>query len=111
MLLRYITREVLLSSFLVLAGLLALFAFFDMIRELDDLGRGNYRLTAMLAYVTLSMPSHVYVLLPAAGLIGTLFALARMSEYSEITVMRASGMSLAKLAMHVGVAESGPALE
>ena len=104
MLLRYITREILLSSLFVLAALIALFAFFDTIRELDDLGRGNYRLTAMLAYVTLTVPSHAYVLLPAAGLIGTLFALARMSEHSEITVMRASGMSLAKLAMHVGVA-------
>jgi lipopolysaccharide export system permease protein len=44
------------------------------------------------------------VLLPAAGLIGTLFALARMSENSEITVMRASGLSLRQLALHVGAA-------
>ena len=104
MLLRYFTREILGSSLLVLAALLALFGFFDLIRELDDLGRGSYRLTAMLAYVALTLPSHAYVLLPAAGLIGTLFALARMSESSELTVMRASGLSLAQLAMHVGVA-------
>jgi lipopolysaccharide export system permease protein len=104
MLLRYFTREILASSLLVLAALLALFGFFDLIRELDDLGRGTYRLTAMLAYVALTLPSHAYVLLPAAGLIGTLFALARMSENSELTVMRASGLSLAQLAMHVGVA-------
>jgi len=58
----------------------------------------------MLGYVGLSLASHAYVLLPAAGLIGTLFALARMSEHSEITVMRASGFSLVQLAMHVGVA-------
>ena len=102
MLFRYFAREILTASALVLAALLALFAFFDMIRELNDLGRGNYRLNAMIAYVTLSLPSHAYVLLPAAGLIGTLFALARMSENSEITVMRASGLSLAQLALHVG---------
>jgi lipopolysaccharide export system permease protein len=101
MLFRYISKEILTASLLVLVALLALFAFFDMIRELDDLGRGNYRLNAMIAYVTLSLPAHVYVLLPAAGLIGTLFALARMSEHSEITVMRASGLSLAQLAVHV----------
>ena len=101
MLFRYFSREILSASLLVLAALLALFAFFDMIRELDDLGRGSYRLTAMLTYVVLSLPSHAYVLLPAAGLIGTLFALARMSENSEITVMRASGLSLVQLAMHV----------
>ena len=104
MLLRYITREILASSLLVLAALLALFGFFDLIRELDDLGRGSYRINAMLAYVALTLPSHAYVLLPAAGLIGTLFALARMSENSEITVMRASGLSLRQLALHVGAA-------
>ena len=98
MLFRYFAREILTTTALVLAALLALFAFFDLIRELDDLGRGSYRLNAMLAYVTLLLPSHAYVLLPAAGLIGTLFALARMSENSEITVMRASGLSLAQLA-------------
>src|SRR5258708_20831409 len=101
MLLRYFPREILGSSLLVLAALLALFGFFDMIRELDDLGHGNYKINAMLAYVALTLPSHAYVLLPAAGLIGTLFALARMSENSEITVMRASGLSLAQLALHV----------
>ena len=101
MLFRYFSREILGTSFLVLLGLLALFGFFDLIRELDDLGRGSYRLTAMLGFVSLMLPSHAYVLLPAAGLMGTLFALARMSEQSEITVLRASGLSLRQLAMHV----------
>jgi lipopolysaccharide export system permease protein len=101
MLFRYFAREILASSLLVLAALLALFGFFDLIKELDELGRGNYRLTLMLAYVALSLPTHAYVLMPAAGLMGTLFALARMSEQSEITVMRASGLSLAQLAFYV----------
>src|ERR1700752_1574643 len=104
MLLRYFTREILPERLLVLAALLALFGFFDLIRELDDFGRGQYRLTAVLAYGALTLPSHAYVLLPAAGLLGALFALARMSESSEITVMRASGLSLAQLALHVAAA-------
>src|SRR6476661_6550271 len=101
MLLRYFTREILGASLLVLAALMALFGFFDMIRELDDLGKGSYRLTAMLAYILLTLPSHAYVLLPAAGLMGTLFALARMAEQSEITVMRSAGLSLTNLAGYV----------
>ena len=104
MLARYFAREILLASALVLVALVALFGFFDMVHELDDLGRGTYKLNAMLAYVALTLPSHAYVLLPAAGLIGTLFALARMSEGSEITVMRAAGLSLARLAAYVCVA-------
>ncbi len=102
LLFRYLSREILLTSAFVLVALLALFGFFDLIRELDQLGRGSYRLPSMLAYVSLSLPSHAYVLLPAAGLIGTLFALARMSEHSEITVMRSSGMSMRRLALYVG---------
>lgn len=101
MLFRYFAREILATSVLMLLALLALFFFFDLIKELDDLGKGNYRLTAMMGYVALMLPSHAYVLLPAAGLMGTLFALARMSEQSEITVLRASGLSLAQLALHV----------
>jgi lipopolysaccharide export system permease protein len=101
MLFRYFTREILVNSLFVLVALLLLFGFFDLIKELDDLGRGAYRLPGMLAYVALGMPANAYVLLPAAGLIGTLFAIARMSENSEITVMRSSGLSLAQLAGHV----------
>ena len=104
MLPRYFAREILGASLFVLASLLALFSFFDLIKELDDFGRGNYKLSVLLGYVALTLPTHAYVLLPAAGLIGTLFALARMSEHSEITVMRSSGLSLAQLAMHVGLA-------
>ncbi|MEO7743116.1 MAG: LPS export ABC transporter permease LptG [Usitatibacter sp.] len=104
MLMRYLTREILGASLLVLVALLALFFFFDLIRELDDLGKGNYRMTALLGYVALTLPSHAYVMLPAAGLIGTLFALARMSEQSEIAVMRSSGFSLAQLAQYVAIA-------
>lgn len=104
MLLRYFTREILVTSLFVLAALMALFGFFDLIHELDDLGKNNYRLAAMIVYVLLSLPSHAYVLLPAAGLMGTLFALARMSEHSEITVMRASGLSLRQLALFVTAA-------
>jgi len=101
MLFRYFTREILVNCAFVLVALLLLFGFFDLIKELDDLGRGAYRLPAMLAYVALGMPANAYVLLPAAGLIGTLFAVARMSENSEITVMRSSGLSMAQLAGHV----------
>lgn len=110
MLFRYFAREILSASFLVLLALIALFGFFDLVRELDDLGKGTYRLTAMLGYVSLLLPGHIYVLLPAAGLMGTLFALARMSEQSELTVMRASGLSLAQLAWHVAGAGVAVAL-
>lgn len=82
---------------LVLAGLLALFLVFDFIRELGEVGRPGYTLVRMLVLVLLSLPSHAYVVLPLALLIGTLLALSRLSVQSELAVMRASGLSLWRL--------------
>jgi lipopolysaccharide export system permease protein len=89
---RYLSREIATGVLFVLTGFLALFAFFDLVRELDDLGRGSYRLQHAIGYVALSLPSHVYELMPVAALIGAIYALAQFASHSEFTVMRAAGM-------------------
>jgi lipopolysaccharide export system permease protein len=53
---RYIGRDVLLATLLVFGGLIALFAFFDLIHELGDVGRGDYTISRALLYVTLHLP-------------------------------------------------------
>jgi lipopolysaccharide export system permease protein len=58
-------------------------------------------LTAALIFVALSIPGHLYELLPVAALIGTLFAMAQLVIHSEYAVMRTSGMSILSLAMSV----------
>lgn len=94
---RYLLREILAASLLVFGTLAALFAFFDIFNELGDLGKGGYGLRHILVYVLLSVPGHVYELFPIAALIGTLFALATLAAHSELTVMRASGLSALQL--------------
>ncbi len=91
---RYIGREVLASILLIFMALVMLFAFFDLIHELGDVGRGGYTITAALLFVALQLPSRMYELFPVATLIGTLFGLAQLVSSSEYTVMRASGASL-----------------
>jgi lipopolysaccharide export system permease protein len=98
---RYIGRDVLLATLLIFGALLALFAFFDLIHELGDVGRGDYTISRALLYVTLHLPSRLYELFPVAALIGTLFAIAQLVANSEYTVMRASGMSLARVTWSV----------
>ncbi len=95
---RYIAKEIAVATAFLLVALLALFALFDLIRELGELGRGNYGLASVLLFVTLSQPAHVVVIFPVAALLGTLVAVSRMSVQSELTVMRASGLSIFKLA-------------
>lgn len=102
---RYLAREIALGVLFVLFGFLALFAFFDLVNELDDLGRGAYRLQHAVAYVVLTLPSHVYELMPIAALIGAIYALAQFASHSEFTAMRAAGMGR-KLALR-GVVSVG----
>jgi lipopolysaccharide export system permease protein len=104
---RYIAKEVLAAVALVLFALVLLYAFLDVIFQLSDLGKGGYRLRNIFTFVALSTPAHVYELLPIAALIGTLYALTQLGTHSELTVMRASGLSLSAIAgtlVIVGVA-------
>lgn len=94
---RYLRREVVLASLLVLTAFLGLFGFFDLINELDNLGRGNYGLEHAVMYTLLTMPGRVYETLPIAVLIGGLYSLTTLSRHSEITVLRSSGVSTAQL--------------
>ncbi|HZP89061.1 MAG TPA: LPS export ABC transporter permease LptG [Burkholderiales bacterium] len=91
---RYIGREVLTAVMFIFAALVSLFAFFDLIHELGDVGRGGYTLGAAALFVALQLPARMYELFPVAALIGTLFAMAQFVANSEYTVMRASGASL-----------------
>lgn len=94
---RYLSREIYGSLALVFSVLLMLFAFFDLLGELSDLGRGQYNLGYVMLYVLLTVPTRVYELFPVAVLIGTIFALVQMAANSELTIYRSSGASLKQM--------------
>lgn len=97
---RLIYGEVLAAIGLVAAGFLALFFFFDLIDELQYIGRNNgvasagdvYEIRHALLYVALLIPNHLYELLPISVLIGTIFVMARFAQSSEYTILRTSGL-------------------
>ncbi|MBY0576444.1 MAG: LPS export ABC transporter permease LptG [Gallionellaceae bacterium] len=91
---RYLGREIYFSIALVFAALIMLFAFLDLIHELNVMGQGQYHLGYVLLFVTLTIPGHIYELFPVAVLVGTIFALVQMAASSELTIYRASGASL-----------------
>jgi lipopolysaccharide export system permease protein len=99
---RYLARQIYGAVGFVLAGFLALFAFFDLIGELKDLGNGAYHLQQIFTVVALWVPSHAYELFPVAVLIGTLYVLAHLSSNSEFTVMRAAGLSPGRAGFALG---------
>ena len=95
---RYLNLEFALPIFGVMIGLIGILSFFDFIQEMNDLGKGAYSLLIIFSYVALSIPGHVYEIVPIAVLIGSMYAIGQLSENSELTVIRSSGFSIKKIA-------------
>lgn len=94
---RYFWQETSFSILMIMLGLLAMFSFFDLINELDSLGRGNYGINNMLVFVLLSVPGHIYEVVPVAVLLGMMYSLGTLGGNSELIVMRVSGLSLVQI--------------
>jgi lipopolysaccharide export system permease protein len=95
---RYLWREIASASVFVLLVLIGIFALFDLINQLGEVGRGNYQFLHAFAFVLLLLPAHAYELMPIAALIGTIYALSKLAANSEFTIMRVSGMTTYRLA-------------
>lgn len=96
---RYFAVEISRSVMFVLVAFLALFAFIDLMGELQTIGHGGYQLQHAFLYVTMGLPGYVYDLMPIAALIGTIYSLAQFAARSEFAVMRVSSMSIVMAGM------------
>lgn len=94
---RYIGRSILGASLLVLLVLLSLNAVISFIRELDDVGRGNYDFVTALGYIALRLPDGAVQMFSTAVLLGSLLGLGALASHSELIVMRAAGMSIRRI--------------
>jgi lipopolysaccharide export system permease protein len=95
---RYIIRTILSAVALVLTVVLVLGALFLFIGEQEDIGVGHYFALDAVWFVLLSLPQQAWQGLPIAALIGALIGLGSLARGSELTVMRATGISVARLA-------------
>jgi lipopolysaccharide export system permease protein len=97
---RYIGQTVLFSCLIVLLaiiGLDVLFAFIDELKDLSD----RYTLGIAVRYVLLSIPGSVYEFIPLSCLVGCLIGLGLLASSSELTVMRAAGVSKFRIVLSV----------
>ncbi|WP_028696651.1 LPS export ABC transporter permease LptG [Pseudomonas cremoricolorata] len=93
---RYIGQSVLLAILAVLGIILGLASLFAFIDEMGDLSN-TYTLGDALMYVLLTAPRRVYDMLPMAALIGCLIGLGSLASSSELTIMRAAGVSIGRI--------------
>jgi len=97
----YIGKTVLAGILIVLLVLVGLFTFFSFIDEVNDIGKRSYGLWQAIQYVVLEIPRHIYDVFPSAALLGSLLVLGLLANNSELTVMRAAGVSIVRIAISV----------
>ena len=84
--------DISLSVAFVALAFLSLFFFIDFVDALSDSAkRGSSPVYAALVSL-LEVPGHFYELAPIAVLIGTIYALSRLAQSSEFTILRTGGL-------------------
>jgi lipopolysaccharide export system permease protein len=97
----YVGKTVLGTVLLTWAVLLGLDFMLSLVGEFGDVGKGRYGLMQALAYMAMTVPRRAYALFPYAAVIGALMALGQLASTSELTVLRAVGLSRRRLSLAV----------
>jgi lipopolysaccharide export system permease protein len=95
--------QILSSVMFVTAAFLALFVFFDLVEELQRVGKEGYRLSDALLSCAYQLPGHLYDIFPITLLIGAISALARLAQTSEYTILRTGGLGPARALRLLGM--------
>ena len=97
----YVARVVTTTVLLTWAVLLGLDAVMAVVGEVGDVGQGNYSFLSALTSVSYTLPRRAYALFPTAAVIGALMGLGQLATSSELTALRALGLSRRRLSLAV----------
>ncbi len=94
---RYIAQGVLISTLLVFLVVLALSFIVGLLKELHDIGVGEYGFWHAIAYIILQLPHTLYQFSPLLVLSGGVLGLGLLSSSHELIAMRVAGASVGKI--------------
>ena len=96
---RYVLHMYLRWVSMALVGLLGVFYISTFIDLSDKLFKGQTSMRELLEYFWFATPQFVYFVLPISALLATLVTIGALTRSSELTVMKACGISLARTAL------------
>lgn len=96
---KYLFKELLRMTVLSLLSLILLFLIFDFFDRIDNVLSKDPDFLTIMKYFLYKIPKFTVLTLPIAITTGTLFTYGLLSKNSEITAMRASGLTLIYLSI------------
>jgi lipopolysaccharide export system permease protein len=91
---RYILIQFSRNFFLALLTLSFLFLIVDFFDRIDNISRADASFGMTISYFLLKMPLIVSLMLPPSMLAATMFTIGLLSRNSELTAMRATGVTV-----------------
>ncbi|MEJ2213820.1 MAG: LPS export ABC transporter permease LptG [Gammaproteobacteria bacterium] len=98
---RYIGKAILLGTLIVMLVLLTLLGIFELMKQLNQVGVGNYTMADAFLTAMLTMPRKMFEIFPMTALVGSLLGLGSLASGGELTAMRSAGVSVNKLVIAV----------
>jgi LPS export ABC transporter permease LptF/LPS export ABC transporter permease LptG len=98
---RYLISNFLRFFLLVLVCLVAIYIFAEFSEILDDIQDHNLPLSISLEYFFFHLPQIMWWIIPPATLMTTLITFGLLTKNSEVTAMKASGISLYRIAVPI----------
>ena len=90
---RYVLREFLVPLFYCLTGFFSIYVLFDLFGSFSRLVSAKLSVAETLTYFCGYLAPYVHYIIPAALMLATLYTMWSFCRHSEITAMRASGVS------------------
>src|SRR4030066_1134790 len=91
---RYLIKQFLLTIIFGLLAFTLIFVVIDMMENLDDFIDQNVSMDIILNYYLVFSPEIIKLITPVAVLFAALFTAGKAANLSELTAIKASGVSL-----------------
>jgi len=96
---KYLLKSLLSPLLYCLLGFTLLFIISDLFDNFSEFIDSGFRPLEMFYYYRQILPSVTVIILPACLLLAMLYSLSRLTRHSEITAMRAGGVSIYRIVM------------
>jgi LPS export ABC transporter permease LptF/LPS export ABC transporter permease LptG len=100
----YLLKRFFYYLFILLAGFVLIFDAFTLFDLLGDISKNHIAPSIVLNYFRYLIPYMTYLLAPLATLVATLVTLAVLAKNNEVIAFKASGISLYRLILPLGLA-------
>ncbi|HEX5339672.1 MAG TPA: LPS export ABC transporter permease LptG [Gammaproteobacteria bacterium] len=96
---RYLARQVIANTLLVLLVLTAISSLITFVGEFDNVGQAHYTLLAAARYTLFYIPAQAYAMFPVAVLLGAMLGLGDLASHNELMVLRTAGVSVLRIGL------------